>query len=67
MLFLGRAIQGISGGFWSTIGPLYTIEIAPKEYKGIAGSLCYFMFAFGQMISFALGFGLPEDFTDTDN
>ncbi|EAS03176.2 MFS transporter (macronuclear) [Tetrahymena thermophila SB210] len=59
-LQFGRAIIGICFGFWCSIGPLYSIELACKKFKGASGITYSLFFGFGILLSFLLGYGLPS-------
>lgn len=52
-------------GGWSSIGPLFTIELAPRQYKGLSGILYSLHFGFGILLSFLLGYGLPANAADS--
>ncbi|KAL4431526.1 hypothetical protein ABPG74_017231 [Tetrahymena malaccensis] len=60
-LLIGRIVVGLSFGGWSSIGPLYSIEIACKQYKGISGIIYSQYFGFGILTAFLVGYGLPSD------
>lgn len=57
--------MGIGFGGWSSIGPLYILEIAPKQFKGLSGILFSLHFGFGILLSFIMGYGLPADPTES--
>ncbi|EGR29453.1 major facilitator superfamily protein, putative [Ichthyophthirius multifiliis] len=60
-LVAGRIIIGFSFGIWSTIGPLYTLEVACKKYKGISGVIYSIFFCLGIAFSYIASYGLPSD------
>jgi MFS family permease len=59
-MIAGRAILGICvGGFLSNV-PVYVIEYAPYKVSGRCGMIYELNFSIGLLLSYALGFGLPE-------
>ena len=61
IFLLGRLIIGFCFGGWSSIGSLYSIELAPKQYKGLSGIIYSLYFGFGIFTAFLTGYGLPSD------
>lgn len=60
-LQIGRLIIGFCFGGWSSIGSLYSIELAPKKYKGLSGIIYSLYFGFGIFTAFLTGYGLPSE------
>jgi MFS family permease len=60
---VGKLILGIGLGFFLTIGPLYTSEVAPVVLRGPATGGINFAIVIGQLLSNAVikGFGGRED------
>lgn len=59
-LIIGRQLLGIAIGGWTSIGPIYSIELAPAEWRGYAGAFYSWFFGWGVLLSFAMGYGLPS-------
>ena len=60
---IGKLILGVGLGFFLTIGPLYTSEVAPVVLRGIATGGINFAIVIGQLLSNAVikGFGGRND------
>lgn len=60
---IGKLILGVGLGFFLTIGPLYTSEVAPVVLRGIATGGINFAIVIGQLLSNAVikGFGGRDD------
>jgi len=56
VLILGRALVGLSIGLNNVTIPLYNVEIAATEIKGIIGAMFMMMLAFGQFLGLAVQF-----------
>lgn len=59
LVILGRFVQGIIIGMNSTIGPLYLIEMAPKEMRGAAGTFNFLIMNSAIVVAYSLGYMVP--------
>jgi MFS family permease len=55
-LFLGRLLQGVSGGFIAVVVPLYLAECLGAEVRGRGTAIFQFMLTFGIVIAAVTGF-----------
>ena len=55
-LFLGRLLQGISGGFIAVVVPLYLAECLGAQIRGRGTAIFQFMLTFGIVIAALTGF-----------
>ena len=55
-LFLGRLLQGVSGGFIAVVVPLYLAECLGAEVRGRGTAIFQFMLTFGIVIAALTGF-----------
>ncbi len=55
-LFLGRLLQGISGGFIAVVVPLYLAECLGADVRGRGTAIFQFMLTFGIVIAALTGF-----------
>ncbi len=56
LLFLGRLLQGISGGFIAVVVPLYLAECLGAEVRGRGTAIFQFALTFGIVIAAVVGF-----------
>jgi len=56
ILILGRGLIGLAIGLNNVVIPLYNVEIAATEIKGIIGAMFMIMLAFGQFVGLAVQF-----------
>ncbi|MDE1160900.1 MAG: MFS transporter [Acidobacteriaceae bacterium] len=55
MLFLGRLLQGISGGVIAVLVPLYLAETLPASTRGRGSAIFQFMLTLGIVLAAAIG------------
>lgn len=55
MLFLGRLLQGLSGGVIAVVVPLYLAETLPAETRGQGSAIFQFMLTFGIVMAACVG------------
>lgn len=55
-LFLGRLLQGLSGGVIAVVVPLYLAECLPAETRGRGSAIFQFMLTFGIVVAALTGF-----------
>jgi len=55
LLFLGRLLQGISGGVIAVVVPLYLAETLPANSRGRGSAIFQFMLTFGIVTASAIG------------
>jgi SP family myo-inositol transporter-like MFS transporter 13 len=54
-LFLGRLLQGMSGGVIAVVVPLYLAETLPAEMRGRGSAIFQFMLTFGIVMAATIG------------
>jgi MFS family permease len=64
--YTGRFLVGLAAGSFSNVIPIYICETLPMDYKGSGGVIYVFEYCCGVLVSWGLGFGLPDD-NDPDN
>jgi MFS family permease len=56
LLFIGRLLQGVSGGIIAVVVPLYLAECLSAEHRGRGTAIFQFMLTFGIVIASLTGF-----------
>jgi MFS family permease len=67
IMIVGRAITGMVVGGFMTLVPVYVSEFVPYEITGSSGAIYEMHFCIGILISYLLGFGLPQVQTPDDH
>ena len=60
MIVCGRFLQGVVVGLNAVIGPLYLNEMVPKNMRGFAGTVNYFVLNIGIIVAYSIGFFIPK-------
>jgi SP family sugar:H+ symporter-like MFS transporter len=67
IMIIGRCVSGMCVGGFMTLVPVYVSEFVPYEITGSSGAIYEMHFCIGIMLSYLLGFGLPQTQTVDDN
>ena len=59
MFAIGRFIEGICAGYYSSVTPLYLREISPTEIAGVLGSFFVLFLRGGALVTFSICMLLP--------
>lgn len=58
--YVARVISGIGVGMATVIIPMYSAEMAPKNIRGMLGSMFQFLFTCGVMTSYWVDYGVSS-------
>lgn len=65
--FAGRILSGVGLGGSSTIVPMFSSEMMPKQIRGQVGSFYQLMFTLGIFTSYWTDWGVANDIPDTES
>ncbi|RYP35992.1 hypothetical protein DL768_010957 [Monosporascus sp. mg162] len=58
--YVARAVSGVGVGMATVIIPMYSAEMAPKNIRGMLGSMFQFFFTLGVMTSYWIDYAVAE-------
>ncbi|KAI1756119.1 general substrate transporter [Xylaria castorea] len=59
--YVARVVSGIGVGMATVVIPMYSAEMAPKEIRGMLGSMFQFFFTLGVMTSYWVDYGVTKN------
>ncbi|CAM1507892.1 Fc.00g047400.m01.CDS01 [Cosmosporella sp. VM-42] len=63
--YAGRCISGVGVGIATVIIPMYSAEMAPKQFRGALGSMFQFFFTLGVMTSYWIDYAVAKHMEPT--
>ncbi|VUC27428.1 unnamed protein product [Clonostachys rosea] len=62
--YVARIISGVGVGMATVVIPMYSAEMAPKNIRGMLGSMFQFFFTLGVMTSYWIDYGVKKHISD---
>lgn len=63
--YAARVVSGVGVGMATVVIPMYSAEMAPKNIRGMLGSMFQFFFTMGVMTSYWIDYAVKEHIPDT--
>ncbi|KAI0035902.1 general substrate transporter [Vararia minispora EC-137] len=57
MIFIGRILSGLGEGIFLSAATVYSVEVAPANFRGRVGCILQFMICLGQMVGYFVCYG----------
>lgn len=63
--YVARVVSGVGVGMATTVMPMYSAEMAPKNIRGMLGSMMQFFFTLGVMTSYWIDYAVEKHMAPT--
>ncbi|CDS82335.1 related to Quinate permease [Sporisorium scitamineum] len=67
MLLVARAIAGVGVGLTPIVAPIFLVEVAPKQIRGLCTSVYSFNVYFGLMLAYTVNLGVRQNINAKTN